>query len=269
MTDLNKTPLTHEVTKGAVDWLTGSGFKPVQTEVKLAQGWVADVAGAIIPTRTELIDLKLIRRAPKWRGDNVTEQVAWSAHSKAMELPYTCLVEVKTSRADFARDQKWDLTQPANLAYLAVPKGLISEDEWPAGWGILEFNDGAIRCVQPAALKAVSAELQRDVILEIAMRLHNNTDPDVIQLRETMKDQGDRIKAQRLSDIISGVCSIVESKRTDFDLALALTKLPTKKLSHCEKERLKLLFGLGKHVYDELEGKRREQPKSSQLCGQG
>jgi len=215
---------------------------------------VADIAGVIKPTPTELIDLKIIKRAPKWTVETQELVYEWVAKTKAMmQVPYTGLVEVKTSRSDFTRDRKWDMEQPVNLAYLAFPKGLISEDEWPAGWGILEFHNDMIRTQRPATLVTVQPELQRDVIFEISNRLHNTTDPYTVQLRETMRDQGDRMKAKRLSEIIDGVCSIVESKRPDFGMALAFTKLPASKLTHAEKERLRLLHGVGKHVYDEME----------------
>jgi hypothetical protein len=40
MDDLNKSPLTKQVTKASLAWLTEKGFKPVQTEVQVASRWV-------------------------------------------------------------------------------------------------------------------------------------------------------------------------------------------------------------------------------------
>jgi hypothetical protein len=249
MIDLNKTALTHDVTTAALAWMYEKGFKPLQTEVRVKDGWVADIAGVIKPTQTEILDLKLIERAPKWTVETQELVYEWAERVRTMkQVPYTGLVEVKTSRSDFTRDQKWEMPQPVNLAYLAVPKGLILEDEWPAGWGILEFSEGSIRVRRPASIATTPPELQRDVIFEISIRLENTTDPSTVSKREELREQGDRMKAMRLSQIIEGVASIVESNHNDFGLALALSSLPSSKLTAQEKERLNRLFGLGKHV---------------------
>lgn len=253
MDDLNKSPLTQQVTKAVLAWLTEKGFKPVQTEVKVASKWVADISAVIVPTRTELQDLKLIPRPPQWQEQNARQ--AWYDNAKAMIQTYTSLVEVKTSRADFLKDHKWNSPQPTNLAYLASQKGLISTEEWPVGWGILEFNEERVRCLRPAPLSLVSMESQRDTVLNIAMRLHNETDPLIQRLRFNMRDYGDRAKAQRASDILSGVCSIVESKEIDFEMALWKSMLRVAALDQWQRERLRRLFGIGKHVNDDLEDK--------------
>jgi len=254
MDDLNKSPLTHQVTKAALEWLTEKGFKPVQTEVKVTSKWVADIASVIVPTRTELQDLKLIPRPPHWQEKDARQD--WYENAKAMIQTYTCLVEVKTTRADFLKDHKWNSPQPTNLAYLASQKGLISPEEWPAGWGILEFNAERVRCLRPAVLSLVSMESQRDTVLNIAMRIHNETDPLIQRLRLVNREYGDRAKAQRAKDIFSAVCSIVESKEIDFEMALWKSRLRVETLDQWEKERLQRLFGIGKHVYDHLEGKK-------------
>jgi len=53
VTDQNKTELTRKVTAGAATWLTNLGAKPVETEVHVRQGWIADLAAVWCPTRTE------------------------------------------------------------------------------------------------------------------------------------------------------------------------------------------------------------------------
>ncbi len=166
---------------------------------------------------------------------------------------FTSLVEVKASRNDFISDHKWDLPQPTNLAYLAAPKGLISEGEWPVGWGILEFCDGLIRVRRWASPVNSPPELQRDVIFEVLMRLFHTTDPYTVTQRANTREDGDRFKAQRLSETIAGICSIVESRQPDFELAMAFSKLPRVKLTKPELKRLKLLHGLGQHIYDTLD----------------
>jgi hypothetical protein len=65
--DHNKTSMTKLVTAAAIRWLDEKGFKPVETEVAVADAWIADIAGSILPTNTELINLKLLKRRPNWR----------------------------------------------------------------------------------------------------------------------------------------------------------------------------------------------------------
>ncbi len=50
MKDLNKSKLTENVTEAVIVWLKEKGFKPVQTEVRIANGWVADIASILRPT---------------------------------------------------------------------------------------------------------------------------------------------------------------------------------------------------------------------------
>jgi hypothetical protein len=50
MKDLNKSKLTENVTEAVIVWLKEKGLKPVQTEVRIANGWVADIASILRPT---------------------------------------------------------------------------------------------------------------------------------------------------------------------------------------------------------------------------
>jgi len=131
-----------------IDWLRGKGFKPVEVEVPVCsyveprfpdsegvdhltrtRTWRADVAGAIIPTDTEMRLLNV---------PGLSESVADRGY-------LTAVVEVKVSRSDFRKDfgYKWppaecQFTNPANLLIVAYPSGLIHQEELPAGWFGLE-----------------------------------------------------------------------------------------------------------------------------------
>jgi hypothetical protein len=203
MADRNKTELTQNVTRVASLWLDSKGFKPVETEVCVEwrgrKAWIADVAGVIAPTQTEMIDLKLIRRPPRhdWsrRQDPVYEnryhelQKAWDEDYRKIIGILTALVEVKTSVSDFRRDEKWtyETFTATNLRYLALPTGLIPQEKWPDGWGILLFGSSSqlqlsghddspsIRCVRPSPIFPVSVEQSRDVILQLAIRRDHQT----------------------------------------------------------------------------------------------
>jgi hypothetical protein len=253
VSDLNKTKLTEETTDAAMKWLATNGFEPIQKEVTVKDGWIADIAGVIRPTQTEILALKLMHRCPRWNSINHLAQSEWRASIDSMKRqPYTMLTEVKTSRSDFRKDHKWDLVMPTNLAYLAVPEGLISEEEWPTNWGILEYqHDGTVICRRNACLTPVSTEAQRDVIFEISQRLLHTTDAFYLSQRVTQKDDREYEKAKRLREVIQGVCRIVESKEKDFDLALSFSRLPVTQLSEIDRQRLKNLHGIGKSIYDQ------------------
>ena len=101
--DRNKTDLTKLVTSAAVRWLDEKGFKPIETEVPVSPGWVADIAGSILPTNTELISLKLIKRGPRWSQPGYPEKwKEWEASAAWLRRLLTVIVEVKTSKSDFS-----------------------------------------------------------------------------------------------------------------------------------------------------------------------
>lgn len=166
----NKTELTKNVTAATISWMDLHGFKPLETEVYCERGWVADIAGAIAPTETELQELKLIRRKPAWKSQ---EQVdAWYAEAKAFPPMFTAIIEVKTSRADFLGDKKWKIVPPADLAYIAAPTKLISKDELPEGWGLLEYNESRDCMVTRHVpdIQRTTDEQQKILIYNVALR---------------------------------------------------------------------------------------------------
>ncbi|NAX44820.1 MULTISPECIES: hypothetical protein [unclassified Vibrio] len=64
----------------------------------------------------------------------------------------TCLIEVKVSRSDFLADsKKWFRQEPekgmGDWRFYLCPKGLISVDELPHGWGLLYATEKQIRKV--------------------------------------------------------------------------------------------------------------------------
>jgi hypothetical protein len=209
--DRNKTSLTKSVTQAALAYLDERGCKPIETEVTVCQGWVADLAGVLCPTMTELVLLRLIGRRPNRFGPAYEE---WKTKLKQMQRLMTVLVEVKTSRSDFYDDRKWKLSQPTNLAYLAIPNDLpIKPEEYPEAWGILSYSSGTklMRCVRPPELRPVRVDDQLSVILEIAVRRDNNTRYERLRelQREIRCDQNVRINRMRMTTAMQAVLSIV------------------------------------------------------------
>lgn len=240
MPERGKTELTQNLTRACVLWMDGKGFKPVETEVcvNLRPTWIADLAGVIIPTQTERINLKLIRRSPRndWsrRHDNDYQDrfrqqyEDWQAEYRKIPAILTALIEVKTSVADFRQDGKWALpVSPTNLKYIAMPRGMIAQEKWPTGWGVILYElaqsdrtDNAsdhLRCAKPSPIYQVSVEQSRNVILQIAMRRDN------IGRYERLRKLSQRIRIadnerkslERITHAISFVLSLAEGKSVE------------------------------------------------------
>lgn len=250
--DRNKTPLTHAITQRVAQWMDDHGFKPVETEVWLGDRWNADLAGVITPTQTELIGLKLIRRPPPTWGADWTDErkvsahadhALWSTDRAAIPPILTCAIEVKASRSDFRGDWKWQAPAQTDLRYIAMPKGLIPDFEWPAGWGIiLTSEDGsAIHRVHKPTVTSMSADQRLKVVLSIAVRRDNVT--RYARLRELQKqvtvDEAHRRVAGRLQDAIGVVTDVMEGETVERALNRRgiRTKLPDWTVEALEKLR--------------------------------
>jgi hypothetical protein len=132
--DKNKTDLTHRVTAIAAAYLASRGFKPIETEVSVHDGWIADLASFAYPTMTEKKNLKLIG-GRKVVEPEYNEEKFLFRYGRI----FTAIVEVKTSKGDYIKDKKFDSRIfPASLCYLAYPKGLIEKP--PVGWFGLETD---------------------------------------------------------------------------------------------------------------------------------
>ena len=117
--DQNKTELTKQITAATCFWLDERGCKPVETEVSVACGWIADIASVICPSNTELQELKqsaVLEVEQTSRAGSVEAEVA------AMACMMTVIVEVKTSRGDFLGDKKWNA--PPLQIYLGLLRHL-------------------------------------------------------------------------------------------------------------------------------------------------
>jgi len=144
MPDANKTDLTRQITAAAAIWLNERGFKPIETEVSVADKWVADLASIGYLTRTEAQRLKLIHRKPAWKQRQGRAREEWEHEYLALPAPLTAVVEVKISLSDLGKDTKWIRAAPARLLYLAVPQTLIdrlvAEPNIDDRWGLLVLD---------------------------------------------------------------------------------------------------------------------------------
>ena len=225
LADRNKTALTHIVTQAARQWLENHGFKPVESEVYMPpasveeKGWIADLAAVIAPTQTELIEMKMIPRPPRWKykGDNThyePQRYAWEKLYKPLDRLMTCLVEVKTSRPDFRGDRKWKMTPPTDLAYLATPPGIVSREEWPEGWGILELRGQVVAQLRVPTARMATPEQHFSVVYQLAICCDHRTRR--ADMREQQKQfalhDAQRISVDRIDNIIRAVHDIAAGK---------------------------------------------------------
>jgi len=185
----------------------------------VSRGWVADLAGVLQPTQTELIKLKFVRPRKKYN-----DYEEFRAAVNTLQRLMTCLVEVKTSRADFVGDKKWKAVHVVDLAYLAVPRGLIKPEEWPAKWGILEYNEtrDEVKCIRTPEIGCASMEEQRDVILGIAIRRDHHTRYERARefQRERRIEHNESVSRTRAIDAMRAMKSIVDGQHEDVEGAL-------------------------------------------------
>jgi hypothetical protein len=97
--DRNKTDLTRFVTACSIGYLADKGFKPIETEVAVAQGWITDVASFCYPTQTEIKKIKL--KSPRISIDSDFYEICFMYGHLL-----TALIEIKTTRADFIARKK-------------------------------------------------------------------------------------------------------------------------------------------------------------------
>lgn len=254
--DRNKSLLTHEVTETSWRWLDTHGFKPVEEEVQVANRWIADLAGVIDPTQTELIEMKMIPRPPRYQygkknDDYVEKREAWDSLFRSVFRRMTCLVEVKTSRSDFTGDKKWKLAPPADLAYLAVPPGILKETEWPVGWGILELRGSCMVQKRLPVPRVASIEEHLNVIYQIGLRRdHRTRYAEHRQQQKEWRVQNGEIQTNhRIGKIINAIDDILRghtrySTEPIANVEQALEWYGIKNVHAGHLERLAEVFGI-------------------------
>ncbi len=183
--DRNKTNLTHKITALVCSYLDILGCKPIETEVPLSDGTIADIASFTYPTMTELKKSKLLKRII---GDEV-----FGDSKKATLFDYryggilTVAIEVKTSLPDFKKDlgRKYDPKKgthiPAHLCYLAMPKSLIEKIEgiefWRS-WGLITCSNKGekiLKVESPWYINPLHPYEIIDLIAQVAIRRDHRT----------------------------------------------------------------------------------------------
>ena len=90
------------------------------------------------------------------------------------------LVECKASRADFLADAgKWfrrhEESGMGDLRYVAAPRGMLSPNETPEGWGLLEVDDRCVRTTKEAQPKNGNKRAECVMLMSALRRLELST----------------------------------------------------------------------------------------------
>ena len=242
--DKNKTALTHRVTAIAAAYLDGIGCKPVETEVPVQGGWVADVASYWYPTMTEAKRLQIDRRAREILGVAPGTDVLDLLPRVYGDGPFTVLVEVKTTASDYKRDaRKWEPGRwPAHICFLAFPAGVV--DKLPEGWYGLETSKSGSKLLK--VHRAFSnphpqhSGLVIDFVAAVGIRRDHRTRDAAMQAFERASRIEDRQREVRYSAerLLEGLAAWIQRKhwKSEFRLRDVLRKLGIKKVpKYCDK----------------------------------
>lgn len=210
MNDCNKSALTHRLTAVAAGYLDGMGFKPVETEVPVAQGWVADLASFTYPTRTEVRKLHMDKQLANWvdleDADHVLQFVGPG--------PLTAIVEVKATKADFAKDRKRKFLRPmppAHFCFLAYPRGIVEPDDIPYGWYGLETAAQGTKLLKVHRTRTWPHPQHpgqvADLIAQVAIRRDHRTRHKMIRdmQRAYARREGANKRAMKVGGIVKNI----------------------------------------------------------------
>ena len=223
--DRNKSPLTHVATATTAMWLDGIGCKPIESEVPMPNGTIADLAALWEPTHTEAKRSRLFK-------DVCTDAICRECTDN-MTYVYrqlggtlTISVEVKVSRADFQKDfgRKYadagnqpTLRTPTHFLIVAAPASVV-EKKTMLSCGVLTLSECGTRVVKwrgPWMPSPVFPGEIENVIRNIAIRRDHVT--RYAASRRMMKswrarDIGERVRAdtkrsERLQQILDRLCA--------------------------------------------------------------
>ena len=150
---------------------------------------------------------KLVKLAAKWLRRNhpvIVTELASSGREEPDAIGwrsggYSTLVECKASRADFLRDQKKIYRRDVERGlgykrYYMAPSGMLTRDDLPLGWGLLEVSETlAVRETLGATPLTYDARSEIMVLLSVVRRF--GVTPGI---------RGVNIKAYTFKDVYGG-----------------------------------------------------------------
>jgi len=260
MADLNKTEITLRITEAAATWLKGLGAKPVEVEVPIAVGWVADLAGVWRPTATEAIKAKLIEpkpRCPDWQGRTQNVIRIWQNKVAKWDqifdrLPDPILIghEVKISQADFRKDlrrkfvTKGNRTGPVHMRCLSVLRGKVRPEQYPDGWWVLEHGPSGrvVKIAQRGRFLKVEKSKQIIVLTSLSEKIWNREENKFWRdINRSHRDgQNKRISLLRVNRVVDAVLAVARGDENSIEKCL-LKHLNQKTVDALSAEKLKQL----------------------------
>lgn len=135
---------------------------------------------------SEMTHKQAVRRMANWlqntMGHTVVIAELTTANAETPDIlgfrsgARSMLIEVKISRADFLADKqkRFRVISEAGMGdrrFYAAPKGLLSADEMPAGWGLLEIEDRSIGHTKEATEKEANKRAEVIMLTSAIRRL--------------------------------------------------------------------------------------------------
>ena len=109
------------------------------------------------------------------------------AMTRSYTKPCIKIYEIKVSRSDFLRDNKWELyKQYCNELYFAVPKGLIDKTELPDDVGLIYYNRDGTRKLTTKR-KALWRDIEEPVEVYKYL-IYSRLEPDRIPFNNSRKE---------------------------------------------------------------------------------
>lgn len=133
---------------------------------------------------------KLVKRMAQWLKNSKRNTVVISElATRNSETPdvigwiggaASTLIECKVSRSDFLSDKKKIFRKYADMGmgdkrYFATPKGLLSPDEVPDGWGLLEVRAHSVREVKKPIPMTADKRNECTMLMSALRRLEIST----------------------------------------------------------------------------------------------
>lgn len=122
--------------------------------------------------------LRVTRGCPVVMAERVTmatseqpDAIGWKGSSGA-----SVLVEVKVSRADFHADKDKSFRRVeeqgvGDFRYFAAPHGILTPEDMPAGWGLLEIHENHVRERKSAERKFANKQAEVGMLVSAIRRL--------------------------------------------------------------------------------------------------
>ena len=132
----------------------------------------------------------LVKRMAKWlkntksmtvvmaelttRNSEIPDVIGWVGNA------HSILIEAKVSRADFVTDAHKHFRRESCLGmgaqrYVASPRGMLTPDEMPEGWGLLEVDEHRVRVSKEAEYMEANKCAECVMLMSALRRLEIST----------------------------------------------------------------------------------------------